>query len=38
MDVDSEEGSSKLPEVEMYLHLLVLIYLLDKNELQKVAK
>ncbi|KAL1928212.1 hypothetical protein VTP01DRAFT_3128 [Rhizomucor pusillus] len=35
MDVDSEEGSSKLPEVEMYLHLLVLLYLLDKNELQK---
>ena len=37
MEVDSgKEKSNELPEVDMYLHLLTLIYLLDQNQLEKV--
>ncbi|CAG8458594.1 116_t:CDS:10 [Ambispora gerdemannii] len=39
MEIDSEENSreasSILPEIDLYLHLLVLIYLLDKQEFDK---
>ncbi|KAG2217469.1 hypothetical protein INT45_011905 [Circinella minor] len=36
MEVDSgKEKSNELPEVDMYLHLLTLIYLLDQNQLEK---
>lgn len=39
MEVDSgKEKSNELPEVDMYLHLLTLIYLLDQNQLEKVKK
>lgn len=36
MDVDNDKKTSILPEVDMYLHLLTVIYLLDQNELDKV--
>ncbi|KAI8341521.1 proteasome regulatory subunit C-terminal-domain-containing protein [Chlamydoabsidia padenii] len=36
MDVDdNDKKSTILPEIDIYLHLNVLIYLLDKNELEK---
>ncbi|KAJ8658422.1 hypothetical protein O0I10_005774 [Lichtheimia ornata] len=35
MDVDSTKDKNILPEVDMYLHLMTMIYLLDQNELQK---
>lgn len=31
-----EERSSVLPEVDIYIHLNVLIYLLDENQIEKV--
>lgn len=40
MDVDEtspkEQATNVLPEVDVYLHLLVIIYLLDKQEYEKV--
>ncbi|CDH49942.1 proteasome regulatory particle subunit [Lichtheimia corymbifera JMRC:FSU:9682] len=35
MDVDNTKDKNILPEVDMYLHLMTMIYLLDQNELQK---
>ncbi|CAG8461882.1 8713_t:CDS:10 [Funneliformis caledonium] len=39
MDVDSEEdtldNSQPLPEIDLYLHLLVMIYLLDKQDYEQ---
>ncbi|CDS04865.1 hypothetical protein LRAMOSA07395 [Lichtheimia ramosa] len=35
MDVDNTKDKTILPEVDMYLHLMTMIYLLDQNELQK---
>jgi hypothetical protein len=41
MEIDAEEASNEphalLPEIDVYLHLLVMIYLLDKQELEKVG-
>jgi 26S proteasome regulatory subunit N3 len=37
MDMDTnDKNSSILPEIDIYLHLNVLIYLMDNNELEKV--
>ena len=40
MEVDSEEDTREqapiLPEIDIYLNLMVMIYLLDKQELEKV--
>jgi hypothetical protein len=33
-----EKKGSVLPEADIYIHLNVLIYLLDKNEVEKVRK
>ncbi|KAI7881671.1 hypothetical protein K492DRAFT_176914 [Lichtheimia hyalospora FSU 10163] len=35
MDVDNTKDKNILPEVDMYLHLMTMIYLLDQNELEK---
>lgn len=38
MDMDTNDKTSPiLPEIDIYLHLNVLIYLMDKNELEKVC-
>lgn len=34
---EGEKKQAVLPEVDMYIQLNVLIYLLDKNELEKVT-
>lgn len=36
MDVDNDKKSTILPEIDIYLHLNVIIFLLDKNDLEKV--
>ena len=40
MEVDSDEDTREqvpiLPEIDFYLNLMVMIYLLDRQELEKV--
>jgi hypothetical protein len=42
MDVDSDDTAKDnpqaLPEIDLYLHLLVMIYLLDKQDYDQVSK
>lgn len=42
MDVDSDDTTKDnpqvLPEIDLYLHLLVMIYLLDKQDYYQVSK
>lgn len=42
MDVDADDTTKDnpqaLPEIDLYLHLLVMIYLLDKQDYYQVSK
>ena len=42
MDVDlddiTKENFQILPEIDLYLHLLVMVYLLDKQDYDQVSK
>ncbi|ORZ25224.1 proteasome regulatory subunit C-terminal-domain-containing protein [Absidia repens] len=38
MDVDNDKKSTILPEIDIYLHLNVIIFLLDKNDLEKGSR